>query len=601
VYRTTPRSLTCRTFGIGVVLSSLSVLVSAPAAHGQTGLPPELKLVSESGYGFATIRVAQVLGDGPLAQLPIQEERDRMLAPLTKAGLKIDQIDRVTALLPSENNPIVLVSTTVPYDRAALRRELLPDGKAWPSAPKGTLEVLADPRTTTALVFIDPKTFLLGPEKEVKALYDHLQQGGVKSPFASAVELATQHQVVLSVSPEMVVMLLMPRQQRAVPDDGPPPAANPVKRPEPGEKPRTPPPPPPPPPEEIAFRPLLDEPGKVSLLAAMLADLPPEALPYKPLFLAKTITLTLDLGKDTRMTVRLDYANEADARDGEIALQTALYVAREGVATALGGRRGQLSAGFQPFVTSVKTALREAQVKRVDKVVATSIILKMDGEALKALAVEVHNKAAQTQDANNLKQLGLALHLYHDSYGVFPRNISKDGKPLLSWRVAILPYIEQNDLYMQFKLDEPWDSEHNKKLLAKMPKLFAPVVGKAPIEGGTYYQGLAGPGAIFDPMFIKGPGLRMVQIADGTSNTIMLVEASKAVPWTAPEDVPFDPKQLPRLGGQFPQGFHAATADGAVHFLRRDMPADVLRALITINGGEIVDWDKAEVPGPGRR
>jgi hypothetical protein len=165
-----------------------------------------------------------------------------------------------------------------------------------------------------------------------------------------------------------------------------------------------------------------------------------------------------------------------------------------------------------------------------------------------------------------------------------------------------LPFIEEGQLYEQFKLDEPWDSAHNKKLLAKMPKVFAPVVGKAPIEGGTYYQGLVGPGALFDPRFGKDRGATMLQITDGTSNTLMVVEAAKAVPWTAPDDVPFDPKQLPKLGGQFPDGFHAAMADGSVHYFKRDIKPDVLRALITIAGGEAVDWEKETLDArPSRR
>jgi hypothetical protein len=87
--------------------------------------------------------------------------------------------------------------------------------------------------------------------------------------------------------------------------------------------------------------------------------------------------------------------------------------------------------------------------------------------------------AEKQRDQNNLKQLGLACHNYLSATNHFPRNITdKDGKLLLSWRVAILPYIEEEALYKQFKLDEPWDSEQNKKLSEKMPKVFAPVRGK---------------------------------------------------------------------------------------------------------------------------
>src|SRR5262245_25099565 len=89
--------------------------------------------------------------------------------------------------------------------------------------------------------------------------------------------------------------------------------------------------------------------------------------------------------------------------------------------------------------------------------------------------------AAQLKEsAKNLEQIALAFHNYNDTFGTLPTNVlSKDNTPLLSWRVQILPFVEQDELYKQFTLDEPWDGEHNKALVAKMPKLYAPVRVKA--------------------------------------------------------------------------------------------------------------------------
>jgi len=102
--------------------------------------------------------------------------------------------------------------------------------------------------------------------------------------------------------------------------------------------------------------------------------------------------------------------------------------------------------------------------------------------------------AARAQIAENLKQLGIGLHNYHDTYTILPTAAiyGKDGKALLSWRVAILPFIEHDDLYKQFKLDEPWDSEHNKKLIEKMPRTFAPAGSQAEKDHETHYQGFVG-------------------------------------------------------------------------------------------------------------
>jgi hypothetical protein len=192
--------------------------------------------------------------------------------------------------------------------------------------------------------------------------------------------------------------------------------------------------------------------------------------------------------------------------------------------------------------------------------------------------------------ANNLKQIGLAGHNYHDANGFMANNVtSKDGKPLLSWRVLLLPYIEETPLYNEFKLDEPWDSEHNKKLIAKMPKLYAPVRVKAE-PGQTFYRGFAGPGAAFEPgkrLLIPG------SFPDGVSNTAWVVEAGEPMVWTKPDDLPFDPQMnLPKLGGLFDGEFHILTVDGAVHRARKDFDADVFKKVVGGRDGFVVDLRK---------
>src|SRR6185436_18638182 len=92
--------------------------------------------------------------------------------------------------------------------------------------------------------------------------------------------------------------------------------------------------------------------------------------------------------------------------------------------------------------------------------------------------------------SNNLKQIALAFHNYESAYGCFPPPAITDaqGKALLSWRVAILPYIEEDALYKQFRMNEAWDSPHNKKLLSKMPKIYASPTGKVAEPNATCYQ-----------------------------------------------------------------------------------------------------------------
>jgi prepilin-type processing-associated H-X9-DG protein len=197
------------------------------------------------------------------------------------------------------------------------------------------------------------------------------------------------------------------------------------------------------------------------------------------------------------------------------------------------------------------------------------------------------------QGQNNLKQLSLAMHNYAATLGGrLPANAtySKDGKPLLSWRVLILPYIEQQQLYQEFHLNEPWDSEHNKKLLAKMPKVYAsPEDEKTVQEHVTHYQAFLDKGAFFEGK----QGLRFpAEFVDGTSNTIMFVEAAKAVPWSKPEDIPYDPaKPLPKLGLPGARGFNAAMCDGSVRMISHNITQQTLRSAITRNGGEVLGPD----------
>jgi hypothetical protein len=194
--------------------------------------------------------------------------------------------------------------------------------------------------------------------------------------------------------------------------------------------------------------------------------------------------------------------------------------------------------------------------------------------------------AARRKSTNNLKQIVLAMHNYESAFATLPMNIlDNDGKPMLSWRVHLLPYLEQNALYEEFKLDQSWDSEHNIKLLEKMPKVFSSPRITVKTKGYTVYQGFQGKGALFE-----GGKVGITSIIDGTSQTISVVEASTAVPWTKPVDLPFDvTKDLPDFGKAYDGRPIAALCDGSVHLLNlKKIRAEDLKAAITIAGGEVL-------------
>ena len=208
----------------------------------------------------------------------------------------------------------------------------------------------------------------------------------------------------------------------------------------------------------------------------------------------------------------------------------------------------------------------------------------------------------KTRSMNNLKELALAVHNHLDTNNVFPANIvSADKKPLLSWRVQLLPALDMKDLYNEFKLDEPWDSKHNIKLLSKIPKVF--LTGTESKDStDTYYQGFAHADAMFPP----GLQLRIAHITDGLSNTLLFVEAGTAVPWTKPADLPYDAnKPLPKLGGPFKDVIHGAFADGAVMPIKREFDEKTMRLAITRNDNEVVEVDKLRAyrlpPKPPRK
>jgi Protein of unknown function (DUF1559) len=209
----------------------------------------------------------------------------------------------------------------------------------------------------------------------------------------------------------------------------------------------------------------------------------------------------------------------------------------------------------------------------------------------------VREAAARVTAMNNLKQIAFAMHAYAEAHdGRLPPAVllGAEGKRL-SWRVLILPYLEQDHLYQQFHLDEPWDSTHNIALLSSMPRIYSAPT-ELPVEAraepfSTFYQVFTGEWTAFEGY----TGLRLPQdFPDGTSTTFLVVEAGQAVPWTKPDDLPYDDaKPLPPLGGVFTgesrfslfgsnrvKGFHAVMADGSVRFFASTTSEAALREAI---------------------
>jgi hypothetical protein len=235
----------------------------------------------------------------------------------------------------------------------------------------------------------------------------------------------------------------------------------------------------------------------------------------------------------------------------------------------------------------------------------------------------LRERALLSRSHGNLKQIGIAYHNFHDLHnGAPPAYLAdKDGKPLLSWRVLLLPYLEEVPLYQQFRFDEPWDGPNNKKLLDKMPKVYAD-----PLHGETgpytHYAAITGKNTAFPRTGVKvtdgknplagfKPGTDSVvfgQMVDGLSNTIVIgsVSPEQKIPWTKPEDIELK-DDFPPLGksGSFaaPYGSGAGAhgvfllGDASVRTIRADIDGETLRRLLTINDGQTIgDYPTLDAP-----
>ena len=209
--------------------------------------------------------------------------------------------------------------------------------------------------------------------------------------------------------------------------------------------------------------------------------------------------------------------------------------------------------------------------------------------ALLLPAVQQAREAARRSVCrNNLKQIALALHNYHDTYGTFPPAYVADeqGRPMYSWRVLILPQLGHAALYSQFDLSQPWDSPANRRVLEMMPDVYSCPTADQPAPSITHYAAPFGPNCVF----IGAEPVALREITDGTANTVFVGEAVGAnIPWTKPQDIDVSGQtiigQPNGFSSRHPGGTHFALVDGSVRFLAQETPPNVLQNLFERNDG----------------
>ncbi len=353
-------------------------------------------------------------------------------------------------------------------------------------------------------------------------------------------------------------------------------------------------------------------------MAQATQKIPPQAQPFLDapnLIRAAELTFNLNGNRNSSLVVRAN--DEASAQQ----LETLLANARSQYQEQMKAQFAEQAASSDPVdqalaqymdrvsglwmtpftptretdsLTLFRTDSRDPAQQQLTNVAVVGVLV-----ALLLPAVQAAREAARrSQAANGLKELMLASLFYESVNKTYPAHASysADGRPLLSWRVHILPFLQEEALYKEFHLDEPWDSPHNSQLIPRMPKVYE--CANAPLEPGkTIYLAIVGEPCIFDG---TANGMKISKVTDGTSNTIVLVEANpdRAVEWTKPEDLTYDASNpAAGLGGLRPNGWNAAFADGSVKFINNNVDPQIINALFTRGGGEPIGPQPGSEPG----
>jgi len=211
--------------------------------------------------------------------------------------------------------------------------------------------------------------------------------------------------------------------------------------------------------------------------------------------------------------------------------------------------------------------------------------------ALLLPAVQAAREAARRAACmNNLKQIGLAMHNYHDANKHFPPAYvaDKDGRPMHSWRVLLLPFLEEQNLYEQYRFDEPWDGPNNRLMWDQMPAVFRCPSDPQADPSKTSYAAITGAGTVFDGS--KSASIKT--ITNGISKTVMVVEApGSAMNWLEPKDL-----EVAELSSQInvapgagmstfhPRGVNALYCDGSVRFLQSPISVEELKTMTQATG-----------------
>ncbi len=541
-----------------LTLAASCVVIPASMAHGQD-LPPELmptaapfvstgaEHVPADAIIVSRMNVPHFFKTPGLDWLPLEVAQAWSESKLGLNPMDILEIKSVMGMPtgPGQQSTGILITLAEDYDPSKISAELLGNPPTETIAGR-TVHIVAGAKPTLYLATLSPKKYLLANRNMLEPM---LQASG-EGPIG---DLIRQNAMGDSGSQSAIVM-------------------------EP-------------------LRPLL-----ASMLENAREEIPPEFadLLQLPELVNAILTNTSTDGQSHTMGVELLCKDEEAATQVRQILERSIKVGRAQLIAAASQNirgEGRMPAAQLAYLTRIANFIvgKIRPVQENDRVVVrvtADIPLATSGVLVGLLlpAVQAAREAARRMTASNhMKQIGLGVHNYHAAYKKMPGPIrDKKGKALLSWRVAILPFIEEQALYERFHLDEPWDSDHNIQLVDEIGDVFSDPSLPLP-KGQTVFRMMAG-----EKVGVKLEGeTRFRDFLDGLSNTIMCMEVSPdhAVVWSNPE--PFQPNmENPNadMGKAHPGGCHVLMYDGAVVFFTHSVDSDLFRGMLTRAGGEVVNF-----------
>lgn len=258
---------------------------------------------------------------------------------------------------------------------------------------------------------------------------------------------------------------------------------------------------------------------------------------------------------------------------------------------------------------SMYTIIRIWWISKADRIPVHNVMLFalcfliMWGIFGTAGTVTPRSVSRRTQCKNNIKNIGLAFHNYHDDWNRLPPAILKPQS--MSWRIALLPYLDEKSIAALYDFHEPWNSVTNLRLQqTKINNYSCPARPKQSDSRGNFYTSYVvptGDGTIFN----NPVGTTFSAIKDGTSNTLLAVEAcGTKIIWIEPRDVDSVVNQVTINGPGATQGesgsmisswhlggAHVVLADGSARFLQKDIDSSILRSLLTKDANDDASGD----------